>query len=433
MFSQAFTNASLDSFMAQTDGKKIVILYPWANYRNVFLSVFVSGESSGLLYHRAKHSGASLVAWLHDLLDEVRLAQPCFGAATDPALSAGSAADQGAALAEDLAHIEPERVILYLDELDRVFQAEGFDPFMAALVDNLNSSSQVVVNSRVLTYGPWTERIKRGQAALVGAKPRSHNLTFTAEAEPKPQLEVYAFGRGHAISNGLEISRWDGALPRNLFFYFMDNPLVTRDQIFELFWPKLSIRDATNVFHVTKRKITERISVNVDDGKNYELTSYATGFYVPSDKLVRHYDVTEFEDAVERALYSADAREQQELYSRAIDIYKAPYLYPLDLPWIVARRQQLQTMYGEALNGLARLKADDGEWDVALGFYTRALRELWQREDIHRAAMQMYINLGRLADAHEHFAELERLLQRELGIKPSRVTQAVLADQPQGA
>ena len=220
----------------------------------------------------------------------------------------------GEALADDLARLEHERVVLYLDELDRIPQDEDFRQFMNAAIANLPDKAQLAINSRLLTYDPWISWVNRDEVVVLGTEHRSSNLLFAKATSLKPQLEVYAFGRGHAVSNGREISSWDGALPRNLFFYFIDNPLVTRDQIFEIFWPKLSVRDATNVFHVTKRKITERISVYVDDGANYELTTYSTGFYVPSDKIVRHYDVADFEQAMEGALLSYDAHERELLY-----------------------------------------------------------------------------------------------------------------------
>ena len=103
----------------------------------------------------------------------------------------------------------------------------------------------------------------------------------------------------------------DGALPRNLFFYFIDNPLVTRDDIFGTFWPTLSIKEATNVFHVTKRKISERITMKVEESGNYELTQYSSGFYMPGDKVVRHYDAGDFQDAVEKAATTMDEREEE--------------------------------------------------------------------------------------------------------------------------
>ena len=426
MLSHVVTSVSFDSFRASSEGKKVILLYPWTNHRNIFLSYFLNDLSEGLLYYRLPEHISGLAHWVRGLVDEVRFIDAGFGQSLENTLADGTASEIGEALAADLDALELERVVLYLDELDRIPQDEEFRQFMNAAIANLPDRAQLVINSRLLTYDPWISWVNRDEVVVLGTEHRSSNLLFAKESNLKPQLEVYAFGRGHAVSNGREISSWDGALPRNLFFYFIDNPLVTRDQIFEIFWPKLSVRDATNVFHVTKRKITERISVYVDDGNNYELTTYSTGFYVPSDKVVRHYDVADFEGAMEGALLSNDARERELLYLRAIEIYKAPFLHPVRLPWVEARRNQLKSMYAEALIGMARLKTEQGAWEEALGYYAQALKEVPQREDIHRGAMQMYINLGRNADARQQYTLLERLLKRKLGVKPSGETQALL-------
>lgn len=427
MFSHDVTNVSFESFMSITEGKKVVLLYPWSNYRNVFLSYFLSGLSDGLLYYRVPDGNGTTAAWVRGLMHSIQRSSEGFGGRLSGALDDGGPAEIGQALAADLAQLNGDRVVLYLDELDRVPHDDAFQQFIAGLIENLAGGSQLAVNSRLLTYDPWIEWVNRDEAVVLGTSNQRNHLIFNKARELKPQLEVYAFGRGHAVSNGREIQSWDGALPRNLFFYFIDNPLVTRDQIFEIFWPKLSIRDATNVFHVTKRKITERISMMVSDGENYELTSYSTGFYVPGEKIVRHYDVADFEQAIEGALLTTEPTVRQALYREAIDMYKAPFLFPLSLPWVEARRKQLQAMYAEALNGMARLKAEEQAWEESLGFYVRALKESPQREDFHRGAMQMYINLGRNADAWQHYAVLEKQLKRTLGVKPSRETQEMLS------
>jgi len=426
MLSQVVTSVSFESFRASSEGKKVILLYPWTNHRNIFLSYFLNDLSEGLLYFRLPERTSGLANWVRRLVDEIRHVEAGFGQSLDETLANGKPSEIGEALAADLAGLEHERVVLYLDELDRIPQDEDFRQFMNAAIANLPDRAQLAINSRLLTYDPWISWVNRDEVVVLGTEHRSSNLLFAKATSLKPQLEVYAFGRGHAVSNGREISSWDGALPRNLFFYFIDNPLVTRDQIFEIFWPKLSVRDATNVFHVTKRKITERISVYVDDGNNYELTTYSTGFYVPSDKIVRHYDVADFEQAMEGALLSFDAHERELLYLRAIEIYKAPFLHPMKLAWVEARRNQLNSMYAEALIGMARLKADRGAWEEALGYYARALKEVPQREDIHRGAMQMYINLGRNADARQQYKLLERMLRRKLGVKPSSETQTLI-------
>ena len=426
MLPHLVTSVSFESFRSSSEGKKVILLYPWTNHRNIFLSYFLDDLSEGLLYYRLPENTGGLTDWLRGMIDEIRYVEAGFGQSLDRILLNGSASEIGEALAADLAALKQERVVLYLDELDRISQDDEFCQFMNAVIANLPDKAQLVINSRLLTYDPWISWVNRDEVVVLGTEHRSSNLLFAKASSLKPQLEIYAFGRGHAVSNGCEISSWDGALPRNLFFYFIDNPLVTRDQIFEIFWPKLSVRDATNVFHVTKRKITERISAYVADNKNYELTKYSTGFYVPSDKIVRHYDVADFEQAMEGALLSSERHERELLYLRAIEIYKAPFLHPLRLPWVEARRNQLKSLFAEALIGMARLKTDQRLWEEALGYYARALKEAPQREDIHRGAMRMYINLGRNADARQQYTLLERLLKRTLGVKPSSETQTLL-------
>lgn len=426
MLARNVTNISFESFRELSKDKKVILLYPWANFRNIFLSYFLDELQEGLLYHRIPENMESLAEWVQGLLDEIKHVVPDFGGQLASAVQSGNASTMGEALAQDLAQIKSDRVVLFIDELDRVPQDADLREFISALVDNLSDGSQLAVNSRLLTYDPWINWVNSDDAVVLGTAHRRNNLMFTKEEIPKPQLEVYAFGRGHVITNGREIRNWDGALPRNLFFYFIDNPLVTRNQIFQVFWPRLSVKDATNVYHVTKRKITERISMNVDDDENYELTSYSAGFYMPSNKVVRHYDVFDFEEAIEQALVSEDAHEQEVLFSHAIDIYKGPFLQTVTLPWVEERRAQLQEVYAEALIGMARLQVAQEAWEEALGFYARALKEAPQREDVHRDAMQMYINLGRPDDAKAQYKALEVHLKKTVGVPPSHDSKELL-------
>ncbi|MEO1290421.1 MAG: bacterial transcriptional activator domain-containing protein, partial [Chloroflexota bacterium] len=221
---------------------------------------------------------------------------------------------------------------------------------------------------------------------------------------------------------------WDGALPRNLFFYFIDNDLVTRDQIFTAFWPDLQQKEATNVFHVTKRKVSERLSFNVYDKGNYDLTSYSTGFYRPSEQIARHYDVEEFEQAVEQASMTFDDTQQMALYQRAVDLYRAPFLLTIDMPWVHERREKLQRLLLEALIGIARIQKSAKHYDASLGYFMRALYEKPLREDLHREVMQLYRELGYPDDAIKQYQHLETILQDTLNVAPSPETQALLAE-----
>lgn len=425
MIHQVVTRVSFDSFRERSSGRKVVLLYPWTNYRNLFLSHFLASAKDGLLYYRIPYDEARLNDWVEGLVEELDEVLDGFGENAKALLEKDSPAELGEALAADIAAYSSDPVVLFIDELDRVPLDDSFRKFVRALVDSLPENAQLSFSSRLLTHQPWYDMIASGEAIILGTEHRKNDVMFTVEETPKPQLEVYALGRGYALVNGQQITNWDGALPRNLFFFFIDRPLVTRDEIFEMFWPSLTVKEATNVFHVTKRKISERITMKVDAPGNYELTQYSSGFYMPSEKVVRHYDVADFQEAVEQALVATDDRKEENLLSRAIDLYKAPFLQTINMKWVEDRREHLRQLYAQALIGMGRIFQRRGEHERALGFYTRTLKETPEREDIHREVMKLYLRVGMVNDARVQFERLTEILESTVGIQPSRETREV--------
>lgn len=424
MVYQVVTKVTLESFRERSAGKKVVLLYPWTNYRTLFLTHFYHNNHAGLLYYRITEAQSSLTTWLAGMVNELSSARSGFGAALKSALdSRKKAVALAEALAADLANIKAEYTVLYIDELDRIPFDGEFEKFANALVNALPAHVQLVFNSRLLMHQPWYDLVERGDAIVLGTERRKDNGMFTLEKKEHPQLEVYALGRGYTIVNGQSVDNWDGALPRNLFFFFMDKPLVTRREIFETFWPELPVKEATNVFHVTKRKISERISLKIDPTKTYEMTQYAGGFYTPGDKLTRHYDVFDFQSDVEQAMISADEEREEGLLLRAVDYYKSPYLQDTDMPWIVQRREQLRLLNSQALISLGRIYKRRGDSEKSLGFFTRSLAHTPEREDIHREIMNIYLKMGRKQDAITQYKQLAETLRTSYNINPSRETQ----------
>ena len=419
---------AVETFRERTRDKRLIILYPLIQFRNLFLSQFLKNASDGLMYYRVRADQTTLRDFLTGLQQEFEAVLGSFGRALNKALRDPDTSPQelGKALAKDLntfAEKQSSPVILYLDELDRLPTIErDFSDFMTELVHQLSGKAQLAISSRMLSRQPYLSLVQSGHAVVLGTEIRRDDILFTVEPEPRPQLEVMAFGRGHALVDGKPITNWDGALPRNLFFYFIDRPLVTRADIFETFWPNLPTKEATNVFHVTKRKISERISMKINDGLNYELTQYVSGYYLPSEKLMRHYDVADFMDAVQRAeVENNDEREQMALYMRAIDLYRAPFLQTIDMPWIVERRRQLRDQFAAALIAVGTMWHERGNLLEALGFFARAVRETPEREDIHRSVISIYLALDMPEDAVRQFRRLEQVLA-DYRLTPSQET-----------
>ncbi len=417
---ESITKLQISDFNTTIQDKQIIILYPQTAYRTLFLSYLLDNDNYRLLYYRLKSD--TLTEMLAGLVEEYGAA---FSKTIKKDLQSTDPEKQAIALTQALASYD-ETTVLYLDELDRLQLDDAYQQFFVTLAANLSSQTKIMLNARALTTEPWKQLVLDQQAVVIGTERRQSQLMFTADDADKPQLEIYAFGRGHAIINGSPVESWDGALPRHLFFYFIDRDLITRDEIFKTFWADLGVKEATNVYHVTKRKISERLSLNVQDAENYELTEYSAGFYRPADKIARHYDVAEFEAAVDEASMTFDDDQQAALYRRAIDLYRAPFLLTIDMPWVHDRREKLQRLFLEALIGLARIHKAAGRNEAALGYFMRAIHEKPLREDIHREVMSLYTKLGYTDEAVHQYQQLEVLVQDLVGVPPAPETQALL-------
>jgi two-component SAPR family response regulator len=427
MLVREITSMSLDSFRERSRSKRLVLIYPWTNYKNLFLNYYLKSQGKDILYYRTSTLQNNLNQWLQGILDEFTPLPGSFGKQLTKVIESSDPKVLAKAMAADLAKHSKEPFVFYIDEFDRLPFDENVAIFFRDLLDQIPEHVQIALSSRMLAHQPWYDYVAKGQAIVLGTERHKDDVIFRVEDRVKPQLEVYAFGRGYVLVNGEPITNWDGALPRNMFFFFIDNPLVTRDQIFETFWPDLPIKEATNVFHVTKRKVSERIGLKLGDPSSYELTQYGSGFYTPSDKLVRHYDVQDFEAAADRALLTMDEREEVILLSRAVDLYKGPFLQGLEMKWMLERRAKLRTLYGQTLVSMGRIAERRGEQEKALGLYVRSLKETPEREDIHRKVMTLYLNVGMVEDARNQYLTLVQHLKETLNMEPSRDTRNIYA------
>ncbi|MBN1202088.1 MAG: bacterial transcriptional activator domain-containing protein [Anaerolineae bacterium] len=402
---------SFAEFQDKLRERPLVILYPRHRGRNALVAMFLQHYGQYVIYYSLAKDDATLNAWLdHMVNDEVFPAG--FGDQTRAALaSRADPEDLAAAFGADLFMLRSESFILLLDTFDRLRMNKAADRFFRALPEAMPAHAQIAISARLLDLQPWNDLLHAGQAAVVGNDEALDGGIYGEEPR-LGQLEVFSLAGGHVYIDGRPVTRWDGSLPRHLFYYFVENPMVTRDEIFEVFWPKMSVKEATNVFHVTKRKISERLG--------YELTNYSGGFYIPSVRLSVHYDARLFEDAVTDAIeYEENAPAN---WYKAIQIYRTDFLPGIKRPWVETRRAELKHRYAQALIGLGRFHRGLGEMDHALGYLLRALREKPDWEDVHRDVMLIYYQQGRRDDAIYQYQQLTQTLKSMFGVEPSKDT-----------
>lgn len=304
--------------------------------------------------------------------------------------------------------------LLYLESYDDKVAVE-FHDLVVQLVNQTEVGSRVVIGGRKL-FLPLLEDLW-GQVALL---PVDHSRMWLnyAQSDGRPILEVRAFGEGQVWVNGQPVSEWEGVLPRALFFYFIDKAMTTRDEIFSIFWPHLGIKEATNVFHVTKRKISDILS-------DLKLTVYGGGFYRIASDIDLYYDVVQFQEAVQNAAVSDDD-EAERLYRAALSIYREEFLKPTDMEWGVQRREKMRSDYIEAIYALGRIYEARGDLLHALGMFMRGAGISPAREDLTRSVMLIYDRLDQPQAVAETYNRLKETLRRLYNVNPDPQTTDLL-------
>ena len=302
---------------------------------------------------------------------------------------------------------------IILDEADRI-TAAALKAFLLRLLAEF-SGARILVLSRVLPEGLLDDENIGRQATFIPNDPKLMLWDY-AQRGSDSLLEVRGFGEGRVHLNGRLVDTWDGALPRALFFYLIDRGMVTRAEIFQTFWPNLSTREATNVFHVTKRKISEVLGT--------ELTVYGSSFYHISPRIQLSYDISLFNQLVqdsENPERGADALRQ------ALWLYRGDFLTSLKSDWVTNRRESLQQAGCDALITLGRLCEANNNPREALGHYLRASRLKPEREDSTHAVMRLYRDLDMRDDAQQAYRRLVKTLNDRLHVSPSSQVQQLAA------
>ncbi len=252
---------------------------------------------------------------------------------------------------------------LVLDESDRVQTSELATACSTLLKAKPNL--RVTLAGRSLPVQVLQHPALRSLVEFVPVDDASELYDYTRYDAERPLLEVKSFGVGRVYLNGQHIDNWDGVLPRLLFFYFIDKGMVTRDEIFRTFWPSMSVKEATNVFHVTKRKVNEVLGL--------DLTVYQSGYYRLTDRVTLLYDVMQFNRTLQTTEVS-DTFEVEPLLRNTIRLYQGDFLATSDADWVLRRRYEMRQAYGSALYAIGMLYESQGEKALAETFFLRAFR-----------------------------------------------------------
>jgi len=232
-----------------------------------------------------------------------------------------------------------------------------------------------------------------------------------------------------------ELRRDDEALPKpptqksqSLLAYLATHRDVPhpRHELIGLFWGESGERRARRSLSTALWQVRRALAAGEPDSSEYILAEGDTVQFDPQSDC--WLDVAFFEAQVRRQIgagvdgvSSADVRELQQ----ALDLYRGEFLAGFYDDWVISERYRLEALFLEGLARLLEAYQARGEHEEALTCAHRLLRQDPLREDVHRQAMRLYVQLGQPVAALQQYYRCREVLREEIGIEPAPETTAL--------
>lgn len=396
----------------------VLLLHPRSKYRSVLVAKLIQDDNATTFYYALSPDDKNLRTFIESLSHEMINQHPTFGRHLNQ-LSAKVYDNVEAnfsqilhKFAQELAELSDKPYLFVFDEYDRSDDADDIHRFVEQLADILPENCHLILNSRNLPRLPWVGMVAKKRAALLLDEHIIEDNFYGNRREGTFDLEVFALGPGYVDLKGKRVESWEGHLPRLLFFFALDKPIVTRSEICNAFWPDLEIDQAVNVFHVTKRRLHKALGVDV--------LVHQESYYSINPEMNVYYDVLDFVETLVKGR-NPNNPNPFEAWQHAAKLYRGPFLQGHNDSWIEERRVAFRAGYLEALTAMAESWVEKDRKELALKLYRQALDEDFKREEIHRELMNLYAELGRRSEAVAHYQDLEKQFN-DAGIKISAET-----------
>jgi ATP/maltotriose-dependent transcriptional regulator MalT/two-component SAPR family response regulator len=258
-------------------------------------------------------------------------------------------------------------------------------------------------------------KAKQFQVKIPALRRKLRQVSKSAFISP-PHLTIQGFGPAQVLLNGKKVplSDWQTRETRDLFFYFLQAPPQTKEDIAAMFWPDITPARMKMRFKTNMYRLRHAIGQNsiLFEGERYLFNT----------EIDYDYDVENFKKLLKQSK-DATSEERIPILEAVIALVKGPYLADIDAEWADAERAQLELDYHEALILLARLYLESSQPERAIAACQTVLKTDPYLEDAYRLSMRAYAALGDGAGVARVFQACLAVLQEELGVSPSVETE----------
>jgi LuxR family transcriptional regulator, maltose regulon positive regulatory protein len=267
--------------------------------------------------------------------------------------------------------------------------------------------------------GKFLEQAEQVRASMPALASRI-GVETQASSPDTVLLDIISFGEVQVQRNQRTVgtSEWQTREARDLFFFMLQAPPMTKEQIALEFWPDISPARLKMRFKSNIYRIRQALGQNV--------ILYENDKYRFNREIRHHWDRQELDTLLQSGRPEQDEA-RIDFLNQALLLMKGPYMADLDAEWAVSDRLKFQDIRQELLVELAGLYLKTGQARKCLGAASAALDFDPLLEAAHRLAIQAYASLHDLVGMTLQYRRYQQLLMTELGLQPSSEMNALYA------
>jgi len=244
-----------------------------------------------------------------------------------------------------------------------------------------------------------------------------------------PHLNIKTLGGFQAFRDEtlVEESEWEANQPRLLLKAIIAHRSrgVPKDVLIEALWPEISPLSGERNFKVILHRLRRTLEPEVDKGLGSSYI-HLKGNLIYLDEGLCHVDLDDFLSCCRRGEkkdQEGDIKSTITLYRQAIELYSGDFL-PEDryVPWVEAKREELQELYLNVLFRVAELLEMRGNLKSATDYYRKVIQIDPTWEAAYQRLMLNYSSRGMRNAALKAYQDCLKALREELDTEPDTLT-----------
>ncbi|MBL8055382.1 MAG: tetratricopeptide repeat protein [Anaerolineales bacterium] len=238
-----------------------------------------------------------------------------------------------------------------------------------------------------------------------------------------PALELRLLGGLRCVWNGAPLSSFlSNKAPALLVYLAVDRRPHPRETLAALLWGGLADADARNNLRQTLSNLRKLVGPFLTIDRDQVAFAPAGPFFLDTAAFEQHL----------RAAAGQPPAAQAEHWQAASALYQGDFLAgfavreaPEFEDWLLAQRARFRELAVHALHALTQHQIAAGDNGRAVEAATRLLALDPWREEAHRQLMLLKARTGQRSAALAQYEVCRRVLERDLGVEPSRETTAL--------